>query len=442
MRSKTHFSIGLVVLATFLIVVAPGSPVLAVTTYTITDLGLVRGADGGFTPQAINNKGQIAGDYQVGFRGDAEYVHYAALWDSGEITELSGLAAPYSSAAAINDLGQVVGFTGDNYYDSPVFVWQDGESTYLDSLSEGWVWDAAINNAGQIVGTSDTTSRDKWDNGLVRAVLWEDGRLTDLGGLGDKLSSRAVAINNLGQIAGTVHGGKLKEGGLGHYPARHVALWTDGEMRDLGAFKGTSFNHAVDINDVGQVLCFGESVGEPSYTYLWEDGERTEIGTLPGSLNENEVFAINNSGHVVGEARSEFIVWASVLTGVISPVGSFDPVAEAGISRAFLWENGSIWDLDDLIPADSGWQLSSARDINDHGQIIGTGVFDGELHGFLLTPVEGTNADALGYQAEAAKGMKPVMSALDSLSCPLLTILLSALACVGFGLLGLSRAAP
>jgi hypothetical protein len=43
-------------------------------------------------------------------------------------------------------------------------------------------------------------------------------------------------------------------------------------------------------------------------------------------------------------------------------------------------------DLNDLIPASSGWNLQSVSDINIAGQMVGTGTINGEVHGFLLTP--------------------------------------------------------
>jgi probable HAF family extracellular repeat protein len=43
-------------------------------------------------------------------------------------------------------------------------------------------------------------------------------------------------------------------------------------------------------------------------------------------------------------------------------------------------------DLNSLIPAGSGWVLTSARGINDAGQIVGTGTISGVQHAFLLTP--------------------------------------------------------
>jgi probable HAF family extracellular repeat protein len=39
------------------------------------------------------------------------------------------------------------------------------------------------------------------------------------------------------------------------------------------------------------------------------------------------------------------------------------------------------------IDADRGWILLEALGINALGQIVGTALFQGEEHGFLLTPV-------------------------------------------------------
>jgi len=51
-------------------------------------------------------------------------------------------------------------------------------------------------------------------------------------------------------------------------------------------------------------------------------------------------------------------------------------------------------DLNSLIPADSGLFIISASNINERGQISGmatvqTGPHAGDIHAFLLTPVDG-----------------------------------------------------
>jgi probable HAF family extracellular repeat protein len=52
--------------------------------------------------------------------------------------------------------------------------------------------------------------------------------------------------------------------------------------------------------------------------------------------------------------------------------------------KAFLYSNGTMIDLNSLLPANSGWQLIQANGINDSGQIVGTGFLNGQQSGFLL----------------------------------------------------------
>jgi probable HAF family extracellular repeat protein len=55
----------------------------------------------------------------------------------------------------------------------------------------------------------------------------------------------------------------------------------------------------------------------------------------------------------------------------------------AGGNHAWLWQNGVMTDLNNLIPANSGWVLTDADGINDKQQIVGTGTINGQGHAFL-----------------------------------------------------------
>jgi probable HAF family extracellular repeat protein len=73
---------------------------------------------------------------------------------------------------------------------------------------------------------------------------------------------------------------------------------------------------------------------------------------------------INDESQVVG--------WSSTSTGA---------------QHGFIWDDGVLSDLNDLIPADSGWTLARATAINDRGQIAGIGDVKGRRAAFLLTPL-------------------------------------------------------
>jgi len=52
----------------------------------------------------------------------------------------------------------------------------------------------------------------------------------------------------------------------------------------------------------------------------------------------------------------------------------------------FVWSPSTgMFDLNNLIPANSGWLLQFANAINDQGQIVGQGTFNGQSEAFLLT---------------------------------------------------------
>ena len=112
----------------------------------------------GAIAQAINNRGQIAG--QVGSADGSTFL--AAVWQNGADGPLTTIGAPFGDAAAfasgINDRGQVVGSSLDAHFNwSHAFIWQDGVMTNLDTLFPASanlnpVMGNKINERGQISG--------------------------------------------------------------------------------------------------------------------------------------------------------------------------------------------------------------------------------------------------------------------------------------------------
>ena len=143
-------------------------------------------------------------------------------------------------------------------------------------------------------------------------------------------------------------------------------------MTEIPNLGGTSWHTPMDINAQGDVVGFsnpdepGDEIGDfISRAFYWTYGasEAVDLGTL-GDDAFSEAFAINSHGQVVG----------------ISFGGSNG-------ARAFLYENGTLMDLNDLVDSDD--VLLSAQDINDAGQITGR-VLDhltGKTLAFVATPI-------------------------------------------------------
>ncbi|MBC5815059.1 MAG: hypothetical protein GIW97_00815 [Candidatus Eremiobacteraeota bacterium] len=51
-----------------------------------------------------------------------------------------------------------------------------------------------------------------------------------------------------------------------------------------------------------------------------------------------------------------------------------------------MYSFGKMRDLNNLIPARSGWFLEEAYSVNDSGEIVGDGTIHGKDHAFVLTP--------------------------------------------------------
>jgi probable HAF family extracellular repeat protein len=324
--------------------VSAGLSVAEEPAYTVTDLGLLSGATYTYAND-INSAGQI-----VGFSGSGAF-----LWTSGSMEDLGHLGGIYGAANDINDFAHVVGHSSNPDYRERGFFWvSPGPMVEIAPLDLGRkCWALGINASDVVVGRSTTHYNDL---DTQHAFLWTlaDG-ITDLGTMGGSKSA-AHDINDAGQIVG----GATTATSANEHAFRMVNA--DSEMEDLGTL-GADYSYAYSINNVGQVV--GSSwISTNTYrAFLWTPGENmVNLGTLGGY---SWAYGINDWEQIVGKAHQSS--------------GSTD-------SRAVLWENRQIVDLNTLIDPTSGWVLEVARGINNAGQITGYGDFAGQTRGFLLTP--------------------------------------------------------
>ena len=92
------------------------------------------------------------------------------------------------------------------------------------------------------------------------------------------------------------------------------------------------------------------------------------IGTLPGIIL-SAAFDINDARQVVGRS------WAT------------------GFGRAFIWQNGVMTDLNDLIQSVPEVWIAVGTAINNAGQIAGYGSVQGHVSALLLTPINSPLGD-------------------------------------------------
>ena len=167
--------------------------------------------------------------------------------------------------------------------------------------------------------------------------------------------------------------------GEGHTDA---VLWTNGKVTDLGLLPGEGgiFTVASGVNNSNEVVGSGDNKESMERAWLWRNGTMTDIGTLGGP--QASANAINNAGQVVGSAQTStdaghgFIYQNGKMTDLglniypnaISNNGVI--VGQGGCGNAVILSGGICSNLQNLIPANSGYELQKAVGINNKGQVL------------------------------------------------------------------------
>jgi uncharacterized membrane protein len=168
----------------------------------ITVESLVPGGTGYDLRQAvaINEKGQIA---VQGRHPDSGGLH-GFLYEAGAITPLGHLnpALPFTETFDMNEQGQAVGGSFSFAGFRVAFIWDGGVMSSLHDTSQipGTVSAAhAINESGTIVGEADFTPG---FSQFFTAAVWDNGVVTNLGGLEPGATSLAMDVNDHGTVVG------------------------------------------------------------------------------------------------------------------------------------------------------------------------------------------------------------------------------------------------
>jgi len=374
----------------------------AQASYRVTDLGTEGTVNLGCA-MSVNNQGWtevMAQNLTAGQQDNifGQLLSGRAFIDVGGFkTDLGTLGGSNTSMnwGQINDVGQVVGFSETSVADPNgedvcgfgthvkclPFLWQSSVMSALPTLGGNNGEASGINNHGQIVGFAETAAVDSGCSpNLIRSpVMWKNGKPQALPTVDKDPDGMANGINDQGQIVGFT-------GTCG--AALHAVSWEGNTVTALPDF-GTGAI-AQFINGPGQIAgIVGSADNTTQYGALWQNGELTSLGLLPGDFG-GLASGINNRGQIVGSNFDSNFSW----------------------SHGFLWENGVMIDLNTLIPASANLYVTMANEINERGQISGmaiviSGPDAGNIHAFLASPAR----QSLGRSVADVVHTRPTSSA-------------------------------
>jgi len=183
----------------------------------------------------------------VGVSPTAAGRDHAFIYSGGTMTDMFPGSSATSSAAAINDAGQITGRQGQQ-----AFLYEAGVATSLGALGDGSSsGGTAINASGQVVGYSTIDAA----NETRHAFLYSGGIMQDLGTVGSYFSL-ANAINTGGLVVGDLYDPDADLFHGFYYDGQ--AMWN---MDDLLTTPGWKIGGLRGINDSGWVV--GTGVFDP-----------------------------------------------------------------------------------------------------------------------------------------------------------------------------------
>jgi len=344
--------------------------------YTVTDLGVLPGCASS-RGNAVNTQGDVAGTAtQHGFGGGRSY-----LYRGGRLMDIGLVAgAGDSNAQGINSHDEITGvaWLPTGYH---AFLYSGGKMRDLGTPrgftdSEG----RAINDRGEIVGNiSNLFMRP----GLIQkhAFLYSHGKMTDLGALPGSSESEALSINSTDHVAGVCysHSGRV----------RFVPFLYDSRNRTMTALPMPPpyrFGYVYHINDHGQVAGDVSAGDGITHAALWDSGRLVDLG-VPLGFTSSIAQGLNNHGEAVGRCFRDYNPVETFLRNHVTSDNALRRYLDRDTTRAFVYRDGKMQDLNELIPTDADWMLEDAEDINDRGQIVGQGQHHGQERAFLLTPI-------------------------------------------------------
>ena len=322
------------------------------------DLGTLGGSNS--IAFGVNNYSQAAGGAETSvsdpngedFCGFGTHLICLAFESAnGVMNPLPTLGGNNGAANAVSNRGVVAGFAENSTPDpgcpppqlfrfEPV-IWVKGvihRQPTVGGDPEGVAYE--INDNGEVVGASGTctTFNPNFLNNLlaVHALLWENGKATDLGNLGGPSGqaggNAAYSVNNRGEVVG----GSDLPGDT----TFHAFLWTRKTgMQDLGTLSGDVASNGISINDAGLVVGVSLDASFNPRAFLWEKGVMTDLNTLIAEDSPLYLLtgcSINSRGEITGLGLTSTGEIHTYLATPTQGVASGENTSQGVIARRIL----------------------------------------------------------------------------------------------------------
>jgi probable HAF family extracellular repeat protein len=300
---------------------------------SVVNLGTLGGPNSSVTWNVKNNRGIIVGISQTATPeplgenwssfafypppNNIGYINLGFIWEHGKMRGLPTFPGGHNGfATGANNRGQVVGWAENGVHDVTCVppqvlqflpaVWSDSNQDKIHALPliSGDTSGAAtaINDSGQAVGISGICDQAVGRHTAKHAVLWQNGKVFDIGDLGAEFWNTPTAINQRGDVAGFAGTPGDPDGNV-----LHAFIWTkrDG-IRALGELPGHVYSEASDINERRQVVGVScDADFADCRAFIWDNGVMTDLNTLkapgyPARLDNAK--SINDRGEITGRA--------------------------------------------------------------------------------------------------------------------------------------------
>jgi hypothetical protein len=297
------------------------------------------------------------GDINNNLEGVGKQGNAPILWRNGIIKTLDlPPSASDFNVRSINDNGIIVGNVRITGMTQSVMAKWDTSGTLLYYANNTYRSSAGdINNSNNAAGFVD-----ECENCPTRAVIFlPNNNFSIIPSF--TANAQAIGINESNWVAGI----RDQVDSTGQEPF----IWKGtGNITILSEPQGASVTYADDLNENGYVIgkyWDGAGLSKPVY---WINEQLFLPPMPPGNFIGGDLSDINSRNQIVGR--------------LFAP--NYD-------DKGIIIENGEIKLLNDLIPADSDWNIKQGFRLNDNGAILAYGSKDGVSRFCILMPFSITN---------------------------------------------------